>query len=226
MRNTESPCIIAHVPARIGSVRVKRKNLVLLHNRPLISYVLDALKESTIPLDYYVNSESDEILEVGKSLGALSYKRKEELAHSDVVQDDFNYDFICNKNPDVLVLVNPVCPLIKSEDIDNVVNYFLNNDYDTVVTTTSHGIHSFYKNEPINFSIKNKLEKTQDLDPVVCCNWAICVWDAKKFKKHYEEFGHAVFVGNIGTFELPLLRSIKISNHDDLELVKVILKSR
>ena len=40
--------IIAMIPARIGSVRLKKKNLILINNQPLIYYAINAAKKSNI----------------------------------------------------------------------------------------------------------------------------------------------------------------------------------
>ena len=37
---------IAFIPARIGSQRLKHKNLALINGKPLIAYAIDAAKKS------------------------------------------------------------------------------------------------------------------------------------------------------------------------------------
>ena len=40
--------IFAMIPARIGSVRLKKKNLALINKKPLIEYAIDAAMQSKI----------------------------------------------------------------------------------------------------------------------------------------------------------------------------------
>ena len=40
--------IVAMIPARIGSERLKKKNLALLNKKPLIYYAINAAKKSKI----------------------------------------------------------------------------------------------------------------------------------------------------------------------------------
>ena len=48
------------IPARLGSKRVKKKNLRLIDGIPLIQYIINAAKQSTEMLDeIYINSESE-----------------------------------------------------------------------------------------------------------------------------------------------------------------------
>ncbi len=53
--------IIAEIPARAGSQRVKNKNMRLLDGKPMIYYAIKAAKESKMLTSIYVNTDSDEI---------------------------------------------------------------------------------------------------------------------------------------------------------------------
>ncbi len=56
--------IIAMIPARLGSTRLKIKNLALLNGRPLISYTINAAKESNIFTRIVVNSDDELFAEI------------------------------------------------------------------------------------------------------------------------------------------------------------------
>ena len=86
--------IVAEIPARAGSKRVKNKNLRLLNGKPMISYVIEEAQKSKLLTDVYVNSDCDEIGKYGESLGVKFYKRSIELGNDDVTSDEYNYDFI------------------------------------------------------------------------------------------------------------------------------------
>ena len=51
--------IIAMIPARMGSQRVKQKNIRLLNGKPLISHIVDTAVRSNVFDEIYINSESD-----------------------------------------------------------------------------------------------------------------------------------------------------------------------
>ena len=51
--------IIGMIPARIGSKRIRKKNLRLLNGKPLISYIIEAAKDSGVFSIIYLNSESE-----------------------------------------------------------------------------------------------------------------------------------------------------------------------
>ena len=218
--------IVAEIPARKGSKRIPRKNLKDICGKPLIQYVIDATKKSKYINEIYVNTDSEEIGSIALHNEIKYYKRKPELAEDNIVSDQFNYDFIKHINPDILVMVNPVSPLITVDDIDGVIEYMVDNAFDTVLTVKEEKLQSFYKNEPINFDVKKLLPQTQNIQPIQICSWSICAWNCKKFIKKYEKDGHAVFNGHIGFYPLSPLRSVKISTIEDFHLCEALLDYR
>jgi CMP-N-acetylneuraminic acid synthetase len=54
---TKNKKIVAMIPARIGSERLKKKNLALVDNKPLIFYSINAAIKSKIFDEIYINSD-------------------------------------------------------------------------------------------------------------------------------------------------------------------------
>lgn len=218
--------IVAEIPARLGSKRVKQKNLRPINGKPLIYYAINAAKQATGLSEIYVNSESDILGDIAKEYGVKFYKRDPELAKDDVVSDQFNYDFLKNIETDVLVMVNPVSPLITGKDIDDVVTYYKSNDFDTVITVQEEKLQAFCNGEAINFNPEGLLPMTQNIPPVQLCCWSICIWRKTTFMKSFEAKGHAVFSGRVGFFPLNRLSAIKISTEEDFTLAEMLLRIR
>ena len=218
--------IIAEIPARYGSKRVKQKNLRKLNGKPLICYAIDAAKNSRMLNEVYVNTESDEIGKIALDNGIKYYKRESNLAEDYITSDEFNYDFIKNIKPGILVMINPVSPLIEGKDIDGAIDFFLKGDFDTVITIKEEKLQSFCDGKPINFEPKGKLPKTQDISPIQLCAWSVCVWRAKTFINSFEKNGYAVFSGKVGFYPLNHLKTVKISTEDDFLLAEALMKHR
>jgi len=218
--------IVAEIPARYGSKRVKNKNLRLLNGKPLITYAIEAALSAQKIEKVFVNSESEIIGDIAKNYGAKYYKRDPKLAEDNVTSDQFNYDFLMNCNCDVLVMVNPVSPLISGKDIDSAIDYYFKKNLDTLISVREERYHAFYANKAINFNPKEKLPMTQNLTPIQICSWAIEIWNKKVFIEEYEKNGHAVFSGNVGFFPLNRIKSLKISDPIDFKMAEVFLKMR
>jgi len=218
--------IIAEIPARMGSKRVRNKNVRLLNGKPLIYYTIEACKNSSILKDIYVNSESEEIGKLALKYGVKFYKRSSELAKDEIASDQFNYDFLINNDCDILVMVNPVSPLITGEDIDKVVSFYRANDFDTVITAREERLQAFCEGKPVNFNPNGLLPMTQKIPPIQLCCWSICIWRKEMFIKEFEKNGYAVFSGKVGLYPLNPLRAIKISTEEDFHLAEMFLKVR
>jgi len=223
-QNNSMKKIIGMIPARAGSKRVKNKNLRLLNGKPLIGYVIEAAKKSQLLTDIYVNSDSDEIGNYGKSLGGKYYKRQKKLADDTATSDEYNYDFFQAFEPDLLVQVNPVCPFITGEDIDKIIQYFIDKKLDSLVTVREERLQAFCDSKPVNFEIDKKLPRTQDISPVLICAWPVCIWRKEPFMNGYEKKGHAIFSGKLDLYPVSFFTAFKISYEEDFELAEKLMQ--
>ncbi len=218
--------VLGEIPARMGSQRVKNKNLRLLNGKPMIAYAIEAAKGAELLDEIYVNSESEQLGKVATDLGVRFYHRPAELASDTALQEEFNYDFIKNTGADVLVMINPVSPLITSEDIDAVVQYFLDGDYDTVITIESLKQQAFYENKPLNIDPYSFLRPTQEITPVQLCAWSVTVWRAETFVHHFENEQCGAFGGKLGFYPLEREKCLKISYESDFRMAEFMIQAR
>jgi N-acylneuraminate cytidylyltransferase len=79
---------IAIIPARGGSKRLPRKNVLPLHGKPLITYPIKAAIKSGLFKSVVVSTEDDNIADIAASAGSKVINRPKELAEdrSTVVQ--------------------------------------------------------------------------------------------------------------------------------------------
>jgi CMP-N-acetylneuraminic acid synthetase len=218
--------IVGEIPARLGSKRVERKNLRLLNGKPLLAYAIEAAKQATTLSEIYVNSESDTIGDIARAHGLSFYQRRPELAEDHIVSDQFNYDFLKNIETDILVMINPVSPLITGPDIDDIVAYYLSRNFDTVITVREERLQAFCNGQPVNFNPDGLLPMTQKIPPVQLCCWSVCVWRKQTFIEEFEAKGYAVFSGRVGFYPLDPLKAIKISTEEDFQLAQALLRAR
>ena len=72
--------IIAIVPARGGSKRLPRKNVLPLGGKPLIQWTLDAAKASKVIDRIVVTTDDDAVLEIADQSQVEAIRRPDELA--------------------------------------------------------------------------------------------------------------------------------------------------
>ena len=100
--------IVAMVPARMGSERLRLKNLALLNGKPLISYAVEAAKDSGAFSRVVLNSDGDIFSKVAQRYGVDFYLRPDQLGSSDTNSDDVVYDFMRKHPSDLVAWVNPM----------------------------------------------------------------------------------------------------------------------
>lgn len=122
------PRVLAVIPARGGSKRLPRKNILKIGEHPMISYSIMAAREAELVTNWLVSSEDDEILEIARQYGASTpFKRPEHLATDDVRNIDVTLhalEFMEKENNttyDIIVLLQPTSPIRSASHIDNAI---------------------------------------------------------------------------------------------------------
>ena len=216
------PKIVAMLPARLGSKRIKKKNLRLLDGRPLVCHILSAAKEAEVFADIYINSEADIFADIAQEYGIKFYKRNEDLASDSATNDMFIFDFINNIQCDIIVQINPTSPLISPEDIKDFVRTMLENDYDTLHSVKEEQIEGLFKNKAINFDPMKEMPRSQDLSPIILFSSAIMGWKIDKYRRNMAEYGSATYGGDgkTGYFPLRGFATIDIDNEIDFQMAE------
>ena len=146
--------IVCMIPARLGSQRVKNKNLKLLGDKPLIKHIIHSAKQVKYFDNIYINSESNKFKKIAEEEKILFYKRKKFLASNKALNDDFTLDFLENIDCELLIQLLPTGPFLKSSTINNFIEYIIKNKIDTLISTKDVRIECIYKRKSINFDKK------------------------------------------------------------------------
>ena len=83
---------IAMIPARMGSQRLKQKNLRELNGVPLITHAVRKCVAAEIFDEVWVNSEHPTFGEIAAKEGVHFHQRPEELASNATTSEDFVYE--------------------------------------------------------------------------------------------------------------------------------------
>ena len=218
--------IIAMIPARIGSQRLKYKNLSLIGKYPLIYYAINSAIKSKIFYKIVLNSDNIIFKKIANRYGIEFYLRPKKLGTAHTKSDDLVYDFISvYKSFDIIVWVNPISPLLTYKNIQDTINFFVKNRLDSLITTNQKKVHASIGLKPINYSKFKKFALTQSLKGIELFNYSLMMWKTKKFLNSYKNNKYAFFNGKFSTFKLPDYCSIIIKDKYDLLLATKYMSS-
>ena len=136
--------VLAVIPARGGSKGIPRKNMRLMHGRPLIDYAISCAAESSCITDVAVSTDSREILDFVEQIdGVVALERSPELSGDDITLDPVVNDAVVRVEAlrgvryDIVITMQPTSPLLTVRTLDTAIERFLNSDSDTMVSATN-----------------------------------------------------------------------------------------
>jgi CMP-N-acetylneuraminic acid synthetase len=131
---------LAIIPARGGSKRLPRKNILLLQNKPLIYWSIDAALKTQYINEVIVTTDDIEIAEISKKYGAkVPFIRPNELANDtadsvSVVLHVIEYYKSQSVKIENIILLQPTSPLRTSEDISLAIELFEQKNADSIIS--------------------------------------------------------------------------------------------
>lgn len=215
---------IAMIPGRIGSTRLKMKNLALLGGRPLMAYAIEAAKASGVFDRIIVNADHEVFEEIAGQHGAEFYLRPAALGSSTTKSDEVVYDFMKAHPSDVLAWVNPTSPLQTGEEVRAVVKHFRAQNLDSLITVREERVHGLVQDCPVNFDPDAPFAQTQDLPPVQLFVYSVMLWRTVAFMRAFEQRGYALLCGAFGVFPVSKRTGVLIKTPEDLQIAEALLR--
>jgi CMP-N-acetylneuraminic acid synthetase len=109
------------IPARGGSKRIPRKNVLPLAGKPLLVYSIEAARDAGVFTDIVVSSDDAEILDVARSWGVEADERPAAWAGDTVPMVRVAEEYLCRDTVrgryDHLAVMLPTCPFRTAEDV-------------------------------------------------------------------------------------------------------------
>jgi len=218
--------IVAMIPARLGSKRIKHKNLRLLDGKPLVSHVLEKCKEADIFSEIYINSESEIFKDIANDYAVKLYIRNPIFATDDATNDQFILDFIEHINCDIVVQVNPTSPFVQADEIKGFVAKMLEGDFDTMLSVKREQVEGFYKWKQLNFNQIEQMPRSQDLEPIYLHCSTILAWKSKVIREKMEKFNCCTYGADskVGYYTFDSFANVDIDNEDDFLFAETIIQ--
>lgn len=224
---------LALVPARGGSKRLPRKNILNLAEKPLIEWTIKAALEANDISTVCVSTDDSEIAEVSKKAGAeVPFIRSEQLAtdtatSASVVKHALSwYKEKMKSQYEYFVLLQPTSPLRNSDDISSAISLLKEKNADAVISVCEMEHPPLWSNTlPESLSLENfisesvKNKRSQDIDPYYRLNGAIYICRVDRFLRE-QKF---LFNDNIFAYIMPNERSVDIDTAFDFKIAELFI---
>lgn len=182
---------LAVIPARGGSKRLPRKNILPLNGKPLIGWSIEAAILSQYIDKVIVSSDDDEILEIAKKFDADIIKRPSNLATDEAsTYDAVEHAVKSIEKYDYIVLLQPTSPLRKSSHIDEAIESLVQKESNSIVSVCEMDHSPLWSNTlPKDLSMSNFIKKeissqrSQDLSVYYRINGALYIVKTEEFYK-------------------------------------------
>jgi len=229
----KSISVLGIITARGGSKGIPNKNISLLHGKPLITYTIDAARDSKLLTRCIVSTDSAEIAEIAKNAGMdVPFIRPAELSTDtalalDVLSHAIRFVGEHDKQQfDYVMMLQPTSPLRSHDDIDACIRLAEETDADSVfslvelpdfapqkIKTIENGeIHSFLQEEKGQSDPRHRGRKAYKRNCAVYLTKTNLILGGDQFGKKSM------------AYVMPRDRSIDINEPVDLELAEFWLK--
>lgn len=216
--------IVALLPMKANSERVRGKNFKLLDGKPLFQWILDSLLSIPEISQVVINTDARQILaenNLVESERVLIRDRKPEICGDFVSMNLILADDIANVPADVYLMTHTTNPLLGAGTIQSALQQFL----DAKSTGTADSLFTvnkfqtrFYREDgtAVNHD-PNNLIRTQDLEPWFEENSNLYIFTGESFAGTNARIGKKPMM-----FETPRLESIDIDDQTDWELAEAV----
>ena len=219
---------LAIIPARGGSKRLPRKNILDLCGKPLISWSIEAALKSKYISKVVVSSDDEEILNISSNFGADIIKRPYELANDTATTFDAIKHTINNlEKYDYIVLLQPTSPLRNEKHIDEAIELLEEKQADAIVSVCEMDHSPLWSNTlPEDGNMRGFLreeilnKRSQDLEKYYRLNGAIYICKTDKLLENKSFF----LKDNIFAYIMDRKSSIDIDEEIDFLFAEIVIE--
>jgi pseudaminic acid cytidylyltransferase len=222
---------LAFIPARGGSKRIPRKNVIDFFGKPMLGYPIEAALKSGLFDLVHVSTDDDEIAEAAERLGAdVGFRRPAELSddHTPLLPvTRYTLEEFARRGrtfSDVCTLF-PCAPLVDAADISGAYAVFRANGGERNLLTVARSpvpAEWYYHKQPDGRLVPivpgAAFIRSQDLAPAYFETGTFTIFSADWVLAP----GRTQDDTNYVAYELPLDRAIDIDTYEDLERARMI----
>jgi CMP-N-acetylneuraminic acid synthetase len=213
------------IPIKSNSTRVPNKNFEIIGGIPLFERTFKLTSNIVVPcgsvIDFYVDSDSDIVLESAINYNITPIRRLPELTLDSATGDDL-LKYHSEKFPqyDIYCQLYITCPFQTSTNISDVIDPVVSGNYDSSFLVREHHTWFWYNGKPINYT-PGQLVRSQDCIPVLSETTGFYAITKSALEKTKCRIGESPFMLPVNYIE-----AIDIDTLEDLQLAKTIADAK
>jgi len=207
--------VVAFLPAKGTSSRVKSKNLKLLDGKALFLHTLEKLMECDFIDEVYLDTESDEIIDLASETKSKVLKRDATLASNATDGNKLFLNEVESVDADIYIQVLGTSPFIEIETIKKGLDAISDSNYDSAVLIRREKLYTWNAKAP-NYDIEN-IPNSFDLDDTIIETMGLYIVKKEAALKTLRRIGEKPYL-----LDATPLEAIDVNYPDDFELANLI----
>tara|TARA_B100001063_G_C16707360_1_gene526021 strand:- start:364 stop:999 length:636 start_codon:yes stop_codon:yes gene_type:complete len=209
--------IVAIIPIKKKSERIKGKNFKLIKNKPLFHYILEKVIKCKFD-EVYVDSDSNVVKKYCKKNKIRFIERKKHLSSRNSNGNDLlNYHSRLIE-ADLYFQVFVTAPLLSIKTINNCIKILKNSKLnDSILTVNKIYSWFWFNKKPVNYDPR-VLPRSQDAMPIIQETTGLYGIKKKALIKRKCRIGYKPIF-----YQIPYSESIDLDNLKDFEILKKYL---
>ena len=220
-------CII---PARGGSKRIPRKNLLPLAGKPLVAHSIEHARRAALVERVVVSTDDRDVAAVAEAWGAQIVWRPEALAsdsassESALIHALAQFESGGETSPDLIVFLQCTSPIRGDDDIDTAIRTLISSNADSLFSACRNDKFIWRRTaaglEPRNYDYRAR-PREQDFPEEYRENGSIYVLKPWVLRELGNRLG-----GRIAVHEMGFWSSFQIDSQDDVDLCEWIMQRK
>lgn len=211
--------VVAFLPVKGTSERIKNKNITLMNGKPLFLHTLEKLTHCNFIDEVYLDTEKDDIYEMGRYTNCVYLKRDPELATNKTDGHSLFYNEAKKVEADIYVQILGTSPFIKPSTIEKGINILKEHGdiYDSVVLVKREKQYTWGEGGP-NYN-REHIPNSKDLPDTIIETMGLYITNKDVALNMKRRYGVKPYL-----LEAEPVESIDVNYPLDFELAEIIAK--
>lgn len=204
--------LTAIIPVRKGSQRVKNKNIKPFADSNLLKLKIEMIKSLDKVDQIIVDSDSDDMLDIGIKCGVGIKKREDYYASSECTNSEYHEYLGKSTDSEDILIAQVTAPLISKETFEKCIDKYFNNNCDSLMTVQPVKSHLWLDGKPLNYEV-GSAPNSQDLPNIQKLTFGVVLCKGEVMVERKNMVGYNPYF-----YELDEIESLDIDTEFDFEV--------